>query len=158
MTNPTRWSQKPDWETGESATGRHNIEKLLRELQWLLDLLKNAHRALGGAEKYEQNESWWSLTEEWAGPSDGRIAFGGKDFYKGGTLHRDLHQALTQLTEEGYDVRQHWREVRDMFAQMWEILPDMYKVAPDYIGDLTPADYDPAKPFPQYPIPEDIDE
>lgn len=69
------------------------------------------------------------------------------------------YKLLMLLTEEGYDVRAQWREFREDFSFVWKELPDFHRGLgknSEYYQD-PPEGYDPDKPFPQFPIPNDID-
>lgn len=164
-----RWSKKPDWDVQPKGTGylqeydkgRYEVEELMMGIRWLKKLLLSKWNLLKDSDKYWQGEIWWDLINEESGPEGDKIATDETDFYSGGTLHRDVHDALTKLTDEGYDVRPHWRELREIFSDIWDVLPKMYKLLVENEvedKDFKPEDYDPDKPFPQYPIPEDIDE
>ncbi len=70
-----------------------------------------------------------------------------------------FYDLLISLSQDEYDVRPQWKEFRSDMKKLWETLPDFYKglgkESQFYIR--IPANYDKNKPFPQYPIPEDID-
>lgn len=72
----------------------------------------------------------------------------------------NLYKKLVELTESGYDVREFWRNFREQIFVIWKYLPEYssYVRTRDGIQIEQPSDYDPEKPFPQYPIPEDIEE
>ena len=69
---------------------------------------------------------------------------------------QELHDALFDLTYYGYNVKQQWKEYKGLIHKLWQSLPDLYQGDTRYKINK-PKDYDPNKPFPNLPIPEDID-
>lgn len=76
------------------------------------------------------------------------------------TNYDEIYNLLKSLTDEGYDLRSEWRIFRDSLSTIWENLPEFYSELKRLNIDerILPEDYDPKQPFPQYPIPEDIEE
>ena len=79
--------------------------------------------------------------------------------YNGGGFS-NLHNKLVELTDSGYDVRQQWQDFQKHLSSIWKALPEYGDFMKSWNGTELekPEDYDPDKPFPQYPIPEDIEE
>lgn len=80
------------------------------------------------------------------------------NFYEN-NIYEPYYDLLTKLTEDRFDVRQQWKEFKLDMNSLWKALPDFYKglgeESDHYIEK--PEYYHPDNPFPQYPIPNDID-
>lgn len=137
------------------------VESRLEGFDYIIGLISGAIRDMHAG----NFQTTADIEDEWLG----RFADFSGSLYGGGERIHFIWQTLNELTEAGYDVRSQWRQLRDSFAKMWVMLPEYYSlshkepmyVEPDqskYVRDTQPpANYDPAKPFPQYPIPLDID-
>ena len=87
----------------------------------------------------------------------------GQDLISGSIYYENWYEPLKLLTEAGYDVRHLWRSFEENTARIWKLLPRFFKyLSPPQQGLLDRTSwliegYDPEKPFPMFPVPEDID-
>lgn len=91
------------------------------------------------------------------------------NLYAGEGRYSRLYNDLLGLTRLGYDVRPQWRKLRNILKEIWELLPDFYKGYNIGMKALAaergfkhqpvsnPISYDSGKPFPNLPIPADIE-
>lgn len=167
-----RWSIKPDWEkydpdskelTGKNAP--YGIELGTLSLVRFADRLDD-HLEFLEEKDFDLHEVRLSVSEMYDEWFNGYISES-ESLYESGSLQKELYEGLNKLTEQGYDVREYWRKFRDSMSKLWKLIPKFYEVErmsydndnfkyPEYLTQ--PNDYDPEKPFPQYPIPEDIEE
>lgn len=156
MENSKRWVKPPDWnvnhpwepDDGESPYGLESNLSSIRGQVWVLNLYWDSYQKHGDS----NDEIWWELTNEW-----GKYAYNDVDYFTNGPEMKAAYEALVQLTKEGYDVRPQWRLFRQYTREIWELLPKLYAFAWEELQQHVPKDYNPDKPFPQYPIPDDID-
>lgn len=92
------------------------------------------------------------------------------NLYTGAGNYKDDYNELMTLTKQGYDVRPQWRRFKQVLQDIWVALPEFYKgYNADHETRATergfsyqpinpPLDYNPNKPFPNLPVPQDIDE
>ena len=142
-----------------------NLENILGESAKWIDIqlgvmysfLIDLRRAVGRFRNSDFSQESHEFERKWFDEGGAWDAQFGGDF-SSGPYYEETYKALKKLTDLGYDVRPQWRQFRDLTAEIWRLLPDFNK---GYFleGEIEPlpADYDPNKPFPQYPIPDDID-
>jgi hypothetical protein len=129
-----------------------SMETLVCMKDMLLVAVKHM-RASGYDKTVCQTETKVFYDEYW----DGIYGDAEGNLYAGEGMYNNLYQTLTSLTSLGYDVRPQWQQFRDLLKSIWVTLPDFYKGDTEYSFEK-PDDYDPEKPFPNLPIPQDIDE
>lgn len=140
----------------------NRLQERLSSLLYLVQLLERAVTEMQHGDLKlvaEIEEEWLSV---WTDHN--------QSLYAGGRSQQEIWDALSDLTTQGIDVRPQWREFREALGKLWRLLPTYYQLThsaalygasdqDEYVKNTQPpVDYDPAKPFPQYPIPQDIDE
>jgi len=192
MAKVKRWSKKPDWEEHVIGTGvkegvdvTENVEIYMIRVCGFADILRDSVRYMK-EKKYQLDvvlESMAEMYDEWidcmietsndfADPTltlrealawhrDNPTIYG--SLYESSNEPKKLHDALTKLTDQGYDVRSYWRKYRDALSEIWKLIPEFYKAERTLSGKNhesypayteKPKDYDPDRPFPQYPYPK----